>query len=115
MQIFNNSLSFTFQDIAGWVTVEGFDQGVESVRRTQGAPDWSVDNVGKKPMSSWGKCVSQRPSGMRSPAPLHPALCRGAGEPFQPVLPGQVLTDHFPALPAGLCGSFGDPRGPEDC
>jgi len=42
---------------------------------------------------SWsGKCVSQRPGGMRSPAPLHPALCRGAGEPFQPVLPGQVLT-----------------------
>jgi len=65
---------------------------------------------------SWsGKCVSQRPGGMRSPAPLYPALCRRAGEPFQSVLPGQVPTDHLPAVPAGLCGSFGDSRGAADC
>jgi len=52
---------------------------------------------------------------MRSTASLHPALCRRAREPFQPVLPGQVPTDHLPAVPAGLCGSVGNPRGPEDC
>jgi len=65
---------------------------------------------------SWsGKCFSQRPSGMRSPAPFYPALCRGVGEPLQSILPGQVPTDHIPAVPAGLCGSVGNPRGPANC